>query len=268
MSIITVSDLSSLNFRKDWKQPFQQEVPYIQRFLRTDVLQIQYTLSQADIIKPYLKNNNTGEIQEIETKIIDAVHNTYNITIGPVFILEDTRFTLYFAASKEDPCVLDSDFFMCLGNLEGTILFRYTNRQNNFDTVFEEQNLFTFRVDGCFLPQETTFENESENFRDQRYVSRLLSCHIYEIKTLSVGGGGGVPNWVARKLNMIFSLGEVLVDNTSMVRSEGASPELTLLHNDYPLYLYKINLEESYSDLEPNNLGDFNEDYNNDHLIN
>jgi len=94
------------------------------------------------------------------------------------------------------------------------------------------------------LPQEISFENNTEEFRDQRYVSKILSSTAFEKKTLTLGGGMGVPNWVARKINLIFSLSSVHVEGTPMVRSDGGAVELTEIGKYYPLYIYKIVLED------------------------
>lgn len=97
MPAVTISEFSSLNFRDDWKLPFQQNENYTQRFLRTDVLLIQYSTDPESGIKPFLKNNATGEIRELEAKLLDETTNTYNVLIGPVFTTEDTSFTIFFA---------------------------------------------------------------------------------------------------------------------------------------------------------------------------
>ena len=251
MPAVTISEFSSLNFRDDWKLPFQQDEQYIQKFLRTDVLLVQYSTAPESGIKPFLKNNA----------------NTYNVLIGPVFTTEDTSFTTFFASDPAGDPVLSTDFCVCTDRLDDTVLLKYTNSLNDFDTIFDEYDLFTLRVPGVFLPQEHKFENETESFRDQRCILRLLSGYAYETKILTVGGSFGVPNWVARKLNLIFCLDNVTIDGSGIVRSDGSSPEITLIHNDYPLYIYKITLEASYADQEARR-GDFNDDYNNDYLIN
>ena len=255
MPAVTISEFSSLNFRDDWKLPFQQDENYTQRFLRTDVLLIQYSTDPESGIRPYLKNNATGETRELEAKLLDETTNTYNALVGPFFTTEDTSFTTFFASDPAGDPVLSTDFCVCTDSL------------NDFDTIFGEDDLFSLRVPGMFLPQEYSFENETENFRDQRCILRLLSGYAYETKILTVGGNFGVPNWVARKLNMILCLDNVTINGSGIVRSDGSSPEITILHNDYPLYVYKITLESSYADQEARR-GDFNDDYNNDYLIN
>ena len=151
---------------------------------------------------------------------------------------------LFFAENDSSVHELES-LFLVTDETDDTVLIEYTNRRNEFDTIFSTNSLFQFSVEGAFLPQDYTFESQSENFRDQRHVAKTLSGYPIEKKTLSLGGGFGVPRWVASLINNIFSLSNVYVDGDRMVRDEGGSVEMTLLHNDYPLYIYKITLEKS-----------------------
>lgn len=254
MGVINVSDISSLNFRDDWKLDFQQNVDYVSKFLPSDIITIQY-VSLDTSVKAYLENHTTGIITELSpTKIEEGSgYGRYNLEISNTSISEDTCFTLFFASSKEGTRILSSDFDVCM-ELPSTVLLKYTNRRNENGVIFSPVSHFYFRIDGMFLPQENEFENETKSFRDQRFVSKVLSSHTYETKTLTLGGNFGVPNWVARKINLIFSLSAVWIDDMCMARSDGSKVEITLLHNDYPLYIYKIVLEDSepilYSDTE------------------
>lgn len=246
MPLVSISEFSSLNFRKDWKLSFQQNVDYTPKFLPSDLIQVQYTLF-ADSISPYLTNLKTQNTNTLSPVLIEEGkgYKSYQLTIDNSTITEDTAFNLYFYSSELGRIAdIDANFCVCM-ELPGTILLEYTNRRNDKDTIFSGIDKFRFRVEGAFLPQENTFENESESFRDQRYFSKVLSSFTYEKQTLSLGGGYGVPNWVARKINLIFSLSSVFVDGKPMTRSEGSSVEINILHNDYPLYIYKIVLEET-----------------------
>lgn len=246
--IISISEFSSLNFRTDWKLPFQHQVDYIQKFLPSDSIQIQYMLAD-EAVNVYQKNKETGKI----TRLTPSVHEQapgekyYTVTVNNTLVDKDTFFTLYFARGENAEPIIASEYMVCT-ELPGTVLLKYTNRKNDQGAVFDGIGRFYFRIEGVFLPQENTFENESEDFRDQRYTLKLLSDFTYEKKTLTLGGGFGVPNWVARKINLIFSLSSVLVDGQSMARSEGSAVKINLLHNDYPLYVYKIELEDSFED--------------------
>lgn len=108
---------------------------------------------------------------------------------------------------------------------EGTVRITYNHRRDEFDTVFSPERMFDFRVEGCFLPSESSFAVDSEGFRDQSDRYKQLSALPYRKDIFSVGGGFGVPNWVADKLNYIFSTSFVLIDEMKYSRSESAVPE-------------------------------------------
>lgn len=244
MSAISVSEFSSLNFREDWKLPFQQNIEYVPKFLPSDRIQIQYITTDFTL-NPYVENLLTGTITQLTpVLLIDSPDcRCYNLIIDNSSVSDDTGFILYFASSPDGDRVENASFCVFM-ELPNTILLEYTNRKNANNTIFDNVDRFVFRVEGAFLPQEFTFENETEDFRDQRYIPKVLSSFAYETRTLTLGGGFGVPNWVARKINLIFALSSVHVNGVNMVRSEGSSVEVTILGNDYPLYLYKIVLEE------------------------
>ena len=244
MSAIFISEFSSLNFRKDWKLSFQQNVDYIPKFLPTDNIQVQYVVKDFTLT-PYLKNICTGEVQQLSPVLLLETESEkcYQLTIKNSSISSDTEFNLYFASDQDGEKIKDANFCVCT-ELPDTILLEYTNRKNVYETIFDGIDRFLFRVEGAFLPQEISFENNTEEFRDQRYVSKILSSTAFEKKTLTLGGGMGVPNWVARKINLIFSLSSVHVEGNPMVRSDGGAVELTEIGKYYPLYIYKIVLED------------------------
>lgn len=253
MSVIAVSDFSSLNFRTDWKLDFQKNECYEQKFLTIDEIRVQYLIPESSTLKLFLQNLYSGEVKAIDTEDLLLSDNFYirEFVIPPIDVTGDTMFSVYFAETEIGNKDCETYFQVCM-ELKNTVLLKYTHRRDEFGTIFSLDHPFFFRVEGVFLPQEVAFENESEDFRDQRYTARMLSDYTYEKRTLTIGGGFGVPNWAARKINLIFSLSNVQVDGVYMVRSDGSSVQITLLHNDYPLYIYKIELEESYDD--PNNM--------------
>lgn len=241
--MLRVSRFSSINFDEDWKLPFQIQECYLQKFKPSDQPRVQYSLETASALKPFMDIN--GTVSEIGTSDVVVIEDTtireFVVNLGSV--VSRTNVEIFFAesaqGSRELSAIIDVD-----PGVENTVLIEYTNRRNDFDTVFNPANKFSFRVEGCFLPQEVSFDSETESFRDQRHKSKLLSGFPVEKKTLSIGGGFGVPNWAARLINGIFCLSNVEVDGERMIRVDGGV-ELSMIHNDYPLYIYKIELEHT-----------------------
>lgn len=242
--MIQVSRYSSINFDNDWKLRFQIQADYCQKFATTDKPRVQYVLSADSLLKPFIEVNGVVTQQESLTLNQTDDFIVKEVVLNLASIQPGSEVLLFFAENDSSVHELES-LFLVTDETDDTVLIEYTNRRNEFDTIFSTNSLFQFRVEGAFLPQDYTFESQSENFRDQRHVAKTLSGYPIEKKTLSLGGGFGVPRWVASLINNIFSLSNVYVNGDRMVRDEGGSVEMTLLHNDYPLYIYKITLEKS-----------------------
>lgn len=240
--MIQISKYSSINFSDDWKLPFQQQVEYIQKFKPSDQPRVQYSNDPESTLKPFIDIGSSVKEISVTTLASDDSLTINEFVVDLSEVSECSTVELFFADSADGDKSI-SAVFLVDPNLEDTVLVEYTHRRNDFETIFDLSNRFCFRVEGCFLPQEVSFDNDTENFRDQRYKSKTLSSFPIEKKTLSLGGGFGVPNWTARLINNIFSLSNVYVDGERMVRSDGSSVEITLLHNDYPLYIYKMEVE-------------------------
>jgi hypothetical protein len=103
-----------------------------------------------------------------------------------------------------------------------------------------ESIYFNFRVEGGFLPSERSFAAESGDFRDQRYTPSQLSGHPRQKKTLCAGTREGVPYWVGKKLNQLFSCSFVEINGIEHVRSQNAEPKINAVADLYPLIEYKI----------------------------
>lgn len=189
-----------------------------------------------------LTNRDTGEATPLYgADIYSDSQNTVvgvDVQIGNGGSLPLGRYRFAIAINGVDAAVSD---FCIVEEFPHSVLLQYTNYRTEFGTIFHLP--FQFRIEGNFQPDEVKFSTDAENFRDQSYGPTQLSASPYEVWTLTVGQGHGVPNWVARKLNMIFSLSNIVIDGVPYVRSDGSSPEITVSLKDLPAYIYKIDLE-------------------------
>ena len=269
---LQISPLSSLNFEHDWRRDFQTPCHYEQKFVRWDRIRVQYAATHRYSFKACITDNDTGQTSVLSPTELKTFENSEQGTQGKVYevLLNELApgsytFDIYIALTS-DRLVARSSFRVVSGREEGTVRITYNHRRDEFDTVFGPERMFDFRVEGCFLPSESSFAVDSEGFRDQSDRYKQLSALPYRKDIFSVGGGFGVPNWVADKLNYIFSTSFVLIDEMKYSRSESAVPEMTSIHGDYPMYLYKIELEKDrHFQYEGRYGGDFNFDYNQDY---
>ena len=235
--MIKISPYSSINFNKEWRLPFQQPACYVQKFMPGDIPCVQYFVRDDEVS---LSLDVDGKRVELAPEVIMETNGgeVMQALIG----LSDYDGMVGLRLERGGEEVAGACFLVC-PDLEGTVLIECANSRNDFETVFSTGATFPFRVEGCFLPGEYSFEAESNLFRDQRYKQKMLSAYPIEKKTLSIGGAG-VPNWAGRKLNLMFCATETWVDGKKMVRSED-SVEVTTLATDYPLFIYKIVLEDT-----------------------
>lgn len=250
MPQIKISKYSSLNFDHDWKRSFERDEPYIQKFSPFDNIIVQYSVPSNRNMTVILADGSGQQsvINQIPkgsyTDDADKVHYVYEFYISNRNVgnyhLEIRQQSE--TAAYTDFCILPDE---CLRN---TVLLSYVNRMNDFDVIFtENENYFTefdFRVEGGFLPSETSFLVESNEFRDQRHSLTQLSALPYRKETLTVGDNKGVPIWAGEKINLIFSVTTVKINGTEYVRSEGSTPQINMIAERYPKYIFKIELEK------------------------
>lgn len=241
---LKISDFSSLNFRHDWRLHFQYPVGYVQKFLPSDSIYVQYaTIGQyVGDLEIWLTDSAGNDISQLEPTVIKT---TDDVTVSAVAWppLPVGSYILQFRIAQYSRIIAWAPFCI-VSELPDSVLFTYTNYRDDFDTVFDTE--IDYRVEAVWLPTDTSFLVNAESFRDQNGIAHQLSAQPYETRALTIGGGisaFGVPDWVARKINNIFSCSSVFIDGEQYARSEGAVPEKTDIATDYPLFMYKITVE-------------------------
>lgn len=242
--VLKISDFSSLNFRHDWRLHFQYPAGYVQRFLPSDSIYVQYaTIGQyVGDLEIWLTDSAGNDISQLEPTVIKT---TDDVTVSAVAWppLPVGSYILQFRIARYSRVIAWAPFCI-VAELPDSVLFTYTNYRDDFDTVFNTE--IDYRVEAVWLPTDTSFLVNAESFRDQNGIAHQLSAQPYETRALTIGGGisaFGVPDWVARKINNIFSCSSVFIDGEQYARSEGAVPEKTDIATDYPLFMYKITVE-------------------------
>lgn len=246
--VLKISEFGSLNFRHDWRLHFQYPVGYVQRFLPSDNIYVQYSAVGQYVgnLQVWLTDGYGNDLQRLSVSTIKIVDGFAVDTVDwPKTPLTAGAYTLQFRLAQYKRVIAWAPFCI-VDELQDSVLFSYTNFRDDFDTVFPDDTEIDFRVEAVWLPGDMSFLVKSESFRDQNGFTHQLSALPYETRILTIGGGinaFGVPNWVARKVNNIFSCSSVYIDGEEYVRSDGATPERTDIATDYPLFMYKITVE-------------------------
>lgn len=241
-----ISELSALNFRTDWKTVANDDICYRQRFLPTDEIKVQFTCDRSAVNSiAIVLLDEFGGLQIVNHAQL-SIYDNYSIRQFKLRISDLGQYTIEI---RQSSITTHTSKFCIVESFPNSILLQYDNYQDDFDTIYGP---FSFRVEGIVLPSDVNFEVSNEDFRDQQYSLTQLSALPYEVHTLTVGLGQGVPNWVARKLNYIFSCSQIQMDNFLVVRSEGSTPQKTILSTDSPLFVWKIDIEV-YDEASGNN---------------
>lgn len=242
--VLKISDFSSLNFRHDWRLHFQYPAGYVQRFLPSDGIYVQYAIVGQYVgdLEIWLTDSDGNDIRQLEATVIKTMDD---VTVSAIDWprLPIGSYILQFRIAQYSRIIAWAPFCI-VSELPDSVLFTYTNYRDDFDTVFDTE--IDYRVEAVWLPADAAFLVNAENFRDQNGIGYQLSALPYETRILTIGGGinaFGVPNWVARKVNNIFSCSSVYIDGEEYVRSDGATPERIDIATDYPLFMYKITVE-------------------------
>jgi len=245
--MIIVSKFSSLwlGRREEWTAPHDRDTAYIQEYAIGDALRIQFIGWAISYTAKYSDTDGNDTPIPVTMLYTDGYGKSL---FEMVFTVDD--------AGAYELCI-DSDIdtvysYFCIKpkkELKNTILLQYTHRRNEYDTIFvngdSTKNWFNFRVEGGIYPGDKTQTVDNETFRDQRFISFQTSAESYEVSILIAGTKAGVPQWVGNRINNIFKLSDVLVDGIETKRNEASVPELVQLGTYYPLYVFKLNIEQS-----------------------
>jgi hypothetical protein len=273
---IKISKFSSIAFQAQQYSYFDEPACYIQKFSRWDSLRIQFSFTDRTslpVIRQFvLVFKLNGEVKySVQSEIAYQSDNEDVTSIISEFKLNLSRLdeNLYDVEIQNESTIIRQTKIQILlpRELADTVLIECTNYINDFDTIFTGRS-FSFRVEGGIYQGEIEQNIKNETFRDQRYKSYQLSAIPYQTKTLTIGTCDGVPQWVGNKINWIFSVSNVYVNSIATTRSEDSVPELNELGQYYPLYVFKLNVEqEDYDSVDGGGIGDFNQDFNIDFLI-
>ncbi len=239
---LIISDLGSLNFHDNWQKPSQWKRDYEQKFLSSDVITVQYAVSETDLTTFLrLKNIVTNEEIEVQPDFL-AQEDGYFFRNAVITPLECGRYVAEFVIRGR---VKKTSEFGVYSELPDTMLFEYYNHKDTETTLFRSP--FQFRCEAEFFPQNEEYLMEQNGFRDYDYDRSLLSGEPYTTYGLSIGGIGGVPTWVGQKLNQIFALSEVFIgeanNRTEYVIADGESVKRVDASAKNPLYQFAVKLE-------------------------
>lgn len=251
--MIIVSKFSSLYLgrKSGWKASFDQDVCYKQKFAIGEEIRIQFVGFTDGFAAKYTNEKGIETDVEVATLYIDESNYDGRILYELVFSI-DAEGTYQLLLTNGVDEVSTIFCILPIEKLDNTIAISYTHRRNEYDTIFinddNTKKVFNFRVEGGFYPGDKIQAVDNETFRDQRFELYQTAAESYEISALTIGTKKGVPQWVGNKINSIFNLSDILVDGIETTRSESSVPELIQQSSYYPLYVFKLKVEQPDED--------------------
>jgi hypothetical protein len=123
-----------------------------------------------------------------------------------------------------------------------TFLFEYWNTKYFGDILFETGIHLRLRVE-C-IKSKVDQSNARSAFIDQRYNPQVLNAVPYRQIDLLFGKDYGVPDWIAEKINWIFSCDNVLVDGKPYAVIQDSKLEPVDVDPIYPMRPFTLKVQD------------------------
>ncbi len=87
------------------------------------------------------------------------------------------------------------------------------------------QNVYSIALECGFIPSDYETKGQIEDFDGQDLFNKIVDARPQSTEKLTIGDNGGVPNWLAHKINVITMLSSVKIDGEEFVRVKDAQFE-------------------------------------------
>jgi hypothetical protein len=204
---------------------FQQSKKYYQKVQKTENISFQFSTNYGPVsarlidCKKNLIANAT--ITQPPTSIFTPPFTGYlaNIDISSV---QEGEYWVQVLVGVPEVSIISEPIYINDFHAN-TMMFEYSNSENDYGVVFQNGETFQFRCEAAlvdFQPGsiETVYEDEIAD------LVRLSSSPFRTWK-LKIGTAQGVPDWVADKINRIFACDNVLIDGKPFTKNEGSKME-------------------------------------------
>jgi hypothetical protein len=204
------------------------------------------------------------QLQNVSIDVVDCdgvVINNYPATVAiPNFLINNTTYdvlqwsldttlwatTEFYIVVKFSPSTATNvEHFVSnpqetVSELVPSLLFKYSNTHNEFNTIFKTSYAsnfsqeFYFRVEGRI--NQVKPEAYKKSYEDQILDLRQLSSKPYNTYYFKIGGAKGIPEYLGEMLNMILSCNTIFLDDNQYTFLEKLDPKEAAY---YKLYSYE-----------------------------
>lgn len=293
--IVKIPYLNPLQFRKlpegklacELIPSFEHKAYYTQKFLSSDTLMFQVLLLKNywNSISYRILDQNLSEVSSYTGGLIGStdqydiwsVRTTDNVisSLGEGIYFVELLININSEGSTQDLNFI-SEPIEVVDDLPDSLMIEYSHDGNEFDVVFfpggnpANRRFFQLRVEGGLASEGFSPASKDTFYIDQVRDVVMLNSIPFNVYKFTFGPGGGIPNWMADKINRILSLAYVEINGRQYVKNEGAKFE-AIREKQYPFAGWQIEMvpaDNVYSITEGqgSQLGDFNPDYNPDYF--
>lgn len=227
---------------------FEQQVFWPQMWQKSDTIKLQVQSTYSPIVIKQCRCN--GEVVAT-TSMTQVRQNEYDPTLFiyekalPQNLFEEGMYYLQMEVGSGGDVVLVSEQFKLSEKIENSLLIEYFHREFKDGVFFETGFLPSIRVPGVIKLKQPTSSNADYEDEDNNLV--LLKGVGYEVEQLTVGvcdeNPAGIPPYLIKKLNRIFTLSNISIDGREKVKNGDAEFEETS-EADYPLSSWAIELRD------------------------
>lgn len=248
---------NSIHLDNDWffKQIrwFEKNIFYHQKWQQNDQLSLQVRSTLTPVEIDILDCSGKKIVENIPLPFVPVSKPTgdYNVYEGTIDFntivpgatpLPDGEYYLLLSAGTDETFIYAlSEPIHVKAKWPKTMLFEYTHDRNDYDIWWETGITCNFRVEAILT--ELTPKRNRTSYENQVQQIQTLRSDPYRKWKLKIGGEGGVPAWVADKLNFIFGCSSIKADGLLICPDEGAELEPQFV-NDYPAASWSIDVRE------------------------
>lgn len=204
----------------DWKEHSN----YVQKWQLSDTIKLQFKANFSGFQLSIINYRQTPIITAVPARSMTDTYNPgffayeYSIALNS---LAPGRYWALLTTTAGDKFI--SEPFDVKAKWPGTLYNEYTNNRFHGDVIFQTGIKFGLRVEGTiewYNPKST-----DTRMMQQSMSPLLLSSRPYSEQVLKYGKAEGIPDWLAYKLNWVWSCNSVEIDGKSFAKAEGATWE-------------------------------------------
>jgi hypothetical protein len=229
---------------KEQLQPYETVVDFKQRYQTNDTIYLQFEANFAAIQMQVIDCEQNVLLTQSATQVREnkymAGYYVYELTLSLATFPEGTIYLkLNLGLGSK---LMISEPIEVAETWPNTILFQYNNSKYHGDVIFETGIVFGFRCEAVIEEYEPGAERTS--YRDQKLNPTTLKVRPFDSFTLVAGHRTGIPAWVAKKMNWIWSCDNVLLDGKSFAVLDDGKLEDEEIHKQYPMKHWALKIQE------------------------